>query len=240
MSSEKRLYQRLIIDCPAQCRLSKTSLISFPVVIMDIGPEGLGFLIDEALEIGRHAYLTIGLGEGGEINLVGEVRWSQRVEGAKRFRIGARIFDVDQNDLEKFIRYYCERLLPAARTAKKILVIEDEMAMANLLRIELNQSGYDVVCAHDGEDGFSKYLTERPDLIILDIMLPKLNGYEVCRKIRREKEDSRTPIIMLTAKKGDVDRIVGGVIGAQRYLTKPFEAEHLLNEIKELLSFSKT
>jgi DNA-binding response OmpR family regulator len=66
-------------------------------------------------------------------------------------------------------------------------------------------------------------------------MLPTLNGYEVCQKIRREQDDNDTPIIMLTAKKGDADRIVGGVVGAQRYLTKPFDAEFLLGEIKALL-----
>jgi CheY-like chemotaxis protein len=240
MSSEKRVYQRLIIDRPAWCRLAKTSMISLPVVIVDIGPEGLAFLIDEALEIGRYVYFDIDLGNGILINLGAYVRWSEPVGVAKRFRVGAKIFEVDKADLENFVRYYCEQLLPVTRTVKKILVVEDEIDMANLLRVELNQNGYDVVCAHDGEDGFSKYLSERPDLIILDIMLPKLNGYEVCRKIRREQDDSHTPIIMLTAKKGDVDKIVGGVMGAQRYMTKPFEAEHLLNEIKELLSLSQT
>ena len=81
----------------------------------------------------------------------------------------------------------------------------------------------------------SKYQKEKPDLILLDLMLPELNGHEVCRKIRRTDNDEKTPIIMITAKTDTVDRIRGRVIGAEKYFTKPFEMEVLLDEIKTLL-----
>jgi len=240
MDKEKRIYRRLGIDCPAQCALSKDFLEPFPVTVVDIGPEGIGFIIDENLEAGTNVYFNISFGGGRQIDLVAEVRWSKRIENSSRFRVGGKVLEISKEDLEKFVQFYCEQLIPVERGKKKILVVEDETGMAKLLTLELTQNGYDVVCACDGEDGFAKYKMERPDLIILDIMLPKLNGYEVCRKIRREEEDNDTPILMLTAKKEDVDRIVGGVVGAQKYLTKPFDAEHLLSEIKELLDSSES
>jgi len=121
---------------------------------------------------------------------------------------------------------------------KKILIVEDEPDMSKMLQLEMQHEHYDIVCAYDGEEAYDKYLSEKPDLIILDIMIPKLNGYEVCRRIRRENEDKNTPILMLTAKTEDVDRIVGRVIGAEKYLTKPFDRQNLIKEVKKLLESS--
>ena len=117
---------------------------------------------------------------------------------------------------------------------RKILIIEDELDIVELLKNRLELYNYQVITAFDGQDGFAKFLNEQPDLIILDLMLPKINGYEVCRKIRREKDD-KTPILMLTAKDTDVDKIVGRVKGADQYMTKPFVAEELLDTVKLLL-----
>lgn len=237
MSKEKRLYQRLAVDCPAQCSLLDSFPETFTAKIVDIGPEGVGLVVDKPLDIGTNIYLRVDLGDGEAIKFIAKIRWSSKGEDSKQYIFGAKISNTNKNDLEKFVRFYCKQSLPVKkeRERKKILVVEDERGMAKLLKLELTQNGYDVVCAYDGESGFSKYMQERPDLIVLDIMLPRLNGYEVCRKIRREQGDASTPILMLTAKKEDVDRIVGGVVGAQKYLTKPFEAEHLLSEIKKLL-----
>ncbi len=117
---------------------------------------------------------------------------------------------------------------------KKILIIEDEIAIIELLRARLEFLNFEVIVALNGEEGFLGFLNEQPDLIILDLMLPKISGYEVCRKIRREKHDN-TPIIMLSAKGEDADRIVGRVKGADQYVTKPFKAEELLYKINLLL-----
>jgi len=239
MGIEQRLYQRLAIDRPAQCAFSESFAESFPIVVADIGPEGIGFTARKRLAVGQDIFVDIDLGDGERPKLSAQVMWVKEVKGVRKFRVGAKVIDAQREDLEKFVRFYCARLIPIERTKKKILVVEDEMVMANLLELELKQAGYDVVCAHDGEDGFLKYTVEEPDLIILDIMLPKLDGYEVCRKIRREQNDNNTLILMLTAKSSDADRIVGGVIGAQKYITKPFEAEYLLEEIKKLLSSKK-
>jgi two-component system, OmpR family, alkaline phosphatase synthesis response regulator PhoP len=118
---------------------------------------------------------------------------------------------------------------------KKILVIEDEADIARSIKDRLEGEGYDALFATGGYEGLYKYLKEKPDLIILDIMLPELNGYEVCREIRREIDDKKTPIIMLTAKAGDSDRIKGRVLGATKFIPKPFNGKELLAVIKTLL-----
>jgi len=113
---------------------------------------------------------------------------------------------------------------------KKILIIEDEQDLVKGLRLNLIDEGYEVAWADDGLKGLLKAQEEIPDLIILDIMLPKMDGLEVCRELR--KKNINTPIIMLTAKREEVDKVVGLEIGADDYMTKPFSIRELLARIK--------
>ena len=115
---------------------------------------------------------------------------------------------------------------------KKILVVEDEKAIADILEFNLKKEGYEVVCAYDGEDGLGKATTEQPDLILLDVMLPKLDGFEVCKGVRR---GSNVPIIMLTARSEDIDKILGLEYGADDYITKPFNPLELVARVKAVL-----
>lgn len=115
---------------------------------------------------------------------------------------------------------------------KRILAVEDEKDISRLLRYNLEKEGYDVLTASDGEAGLAAARKEKPDLIILDLMLPKMDGVEVCRILRRE---SQVPIIMLTAKKEEIDRVLGLEIGADDYLTKPFSVRELLARVKTIL-----
>ncbi|MBM3244747.1 MAG: response regulator [Candidatus Omnitrophica bacterium] len=119
--------------------------------------------------------------------------------------------------------------------AKKVLIVEDEVDICRILSLRFQKKGFEVLVANNGEEGFNKAKQEKPDIIILDLMLPKLPGEEVCKKIRSDEEIAETPIIMLTAKATDVDRIVGKVIGANAYLYKPFDAKQLLEEVDKLL-----
>ncbi len=112
---------------------------------------------------------------------------------------------------------------------KKILVVEDEKAIADILDFNLRKEGYTVVCAYDGEDGLSLALADKPDLILLDVMLPKLDGFEVCKAVRKT---SNVPIIMLTAREEEVDKILGLELGADDYITKPFSMRELMARIK--------
>lgn len=118
---------------------------------------------------------------------------------------------------------------------KKILVIEDERKLSNILKILLINDGFTVICSYSGYEGLYKYVREKPNLIILDIMLSDLNGYEVCREIRRTLDDLKTPIIMLTAKGEDYDRIKGRVVGATKYMLKPYDGKNLLNQIRKCM-----
>lgn len=118
---------------------------------------------------------------------------------------------------------------------KKILVIEDEDRLRTILGYRLAHHGYNVIFAADGEQGLKCVRESEPDLVILDLMIPKIPGEEVCKELRRDERFSEIPIIMLTAKGTDTDRIVGRVIGANCYMVKPFDSQQLLFQIHSLL-----
>lgn len=120
---------------------------------------------------------------------------------------------------------------------KTILVVEDELSIATLLQYNLKQAGFEVLIANDGEEGLRKVITERPDLIILDLMLPKKDGMEVCKELRIQKID--TPIIMLTAKDDEFDKVLGLELGADDYMTKPFSPREVIARVKAVLRRSK-
>ena len=115
----------------------------------------------------------------------------------------------------------------------KILIVEDENAIAELERDYLELSGFEVDVANDGKQGLEKALQEEFDLIILDLMLPEVDGFEICRQVRAEKN---TPIIMVSAKKEDIDKIRGLGLGADDYMTKPFSPSELVARVKAHLS----
>ncbi len=119
-------------------------------------------------------------------------------------------------------------------TKDKILIVDDDLNLSRILKRSLERKNYTVIRASDGYEALYKYTKEKPSVIILDVMLPKLNGFEVCREIRRGMKDLLTPIIMMTGNQGDYERIKGKVVGATQYLTKPFELEKLMDEIKNL------
>jgi len=115
---------------------------------------------------------------------------------------------------------------------KKILIVEDEKKIAEMVRQHLTREQYEVVTAADGPAGLELARRERPDLIILDLMLPGINGFDVCREIRKE---SQVPIIMLTARSEEIDKLVGLELGADDYITKPFSLAELTARIRAVL-----
>ena len=108
---------------------------------------------------------------------------------------------------------------------KKILVGEDEKAISDILVFNLQREGYDTLAAYDGAEGLRCALEEAPDLILLDVMMPEMDGFEVCRRVRAEKD---TPIIMLTAREEETDKVMGLELGADDYITKPFSMRELM------------
>ncbi len=116
---------------------------------------------------------------------------------------------------------------------KKILIIEDEKDMVTGLQFNLEAKDYAVIAAYDGETGYQKAIGELPDLVILDIMLPKLNGYEVCKRLKKEVPE--IPVIMLTAKSQEAEIVTGLELGADDYITKPFSVLELFARINAVL-----
>ena len=116
---------------------------------------------------------------------------------------------------------------------KTILVVEDEHSIATLLKYNLEQGGYTVETAQDGQEGLDKAIAIQPDLILLDLMLPKLDGTEVCKQIRQHRMN--TPIIMLTAKDDEFDKVLGLELGADDYMTKPFSPREMMARVKAVL-----
>jgi len=116
--------------------------------------------------------------------------------------------------------------------AARILLVDDEHAIQKLLTYPLRKEGYEVVPAHDGREALDRFAAERFDLVVLDIMLPKLDGIEVCRRLRTR---SQVPIIMLTAKGDEIDKVLGLEMGADDYITKPFSVREFRSRVKAAL-----
>jgi len=118
---------------------------------------------------------------------------------------------------------------------KRILVVDDEEDILNVLRFRLEANNYEVLVASDGQEGLNKARSEKPDLMILDLMLPKIDGYKVCRMLKFDEAYKAIPIIIFTARAQKQDEELGMEMGADAYISKPFEPEILLGKIKELL-----
>ena len=123
--------------------------------------------------------------------------------------------------------------------ARKILVVDDEAVLVETIAYNLEQAGYQVTTAADGASALEAAHRESPDLIVLDLMLPEMDGLEVCRQLRRESATAQTPIIMLTAKSDEIDKVVGLEVGADDYVTKPFGRRELLARVRALLRRSE-
>ena len=120
--------------------------------------------------------------------------------------------------------------------SKRILVVDDEMYIVNILDFTLAGEGWEVISANNGEDALRTLLKVEPDLVILDVMMPRIDGVEVCRAIKAREESANTPVILLSAKNSDRDREKGMEAGADLYLTKPFSPSRLVEEIRNLMS----
>jgi DNA-binding response OmpR family regulator len=118
---------------------------------------------------------------------------------------------------------------------KRILVVDDEIYIVHILEFSLTMEGYDVLTASDGEEALKIIDAERPDLVVLDIMMPKLDGYEVCHRLRENGVFQNLPVILLSAKGRPVDREAGLQAGADDYITKPFSPRKLVEKIRALL-----
>ena len=121
----------------------------------------------------------------------------------------------------------------------KVLVVDDEVYILHILDFILGAENYDVITAMNGEQALEKVRDEKPDLIVLDIMMPKLDGYETCRLIKSDPKTKAIPVILLTAKGREVDQKLGREVGASDYITKPFSPSKLIDRVQSILSASR-
>ena len=126
-------------------------------------------------------------------------------------------------------------MVSKAAVRSKILVVDDEPEAVELVEFNLRQAGFSVVTAADGTDALTKARANSPNLIVLDLMLPEIGGLEVCKMLRRDPATAAIPIIMLTAKAAEIDRVLGLELGADDYITKPFSPRELVLRVKKLL-----
>jgi two-component system alkaline phosphatase synthesis response regulator PhoP len=122
---------------------------------------------------------------------------------------------------------------------KRILVVDDEKYILNILDFSLGGEGFDVITAANGEEALTKSVDLHPDLIVLDVMMPKIDGFEVCRALKTKSDTKDIPIVILTAKDRDEDRKKGEEVGVDRYMTKPFSPGRLVELVHELLGLEQ-
>lgn len=120
--------------------------------------------------------------------------------------------------------------------AVKILVCDDERSIVRLIQVNLERQGWEVVTAYDGKEGLEKIMSEKPDICVLDVMMPYMDGFEVLKNLRREPSTQKLPVVMLTAKAQDKDVFEGYHYGADVYLTKPFNPMELVTFIKRIIA----
>ncbi|MFA5087849.1 MAG: response regulator [Candidatus Omnitrophota bacterium] len=119
--------------------------------------------------------------------------------------------------------------------AKRILVVDDDPVIIKLVETRLRAKGYEVMTSSEAPSGLEKALKQKPDLVILDVMMPIVNGYNFCRLLKTQEEFKKIPVVLLTSRAGGEDRKIGEEVGANAYLTKPFDMDDLQAKIKELL-----
>jgi len=117
---------------------------------------------------------------------------------------------------------------------KKILVVDDERQIVKLVEINLRKVGFEVICAYDGVEALEKVQSDRPDMIVLDVMMPRMNGFDVLKKLQSNPDTEQIPVIMLTAKAQDADIFAGWQSGVSSYLTKPFNPRELLTFVQRI------
>ena len=124
-------------------------------------------------------------------------------------------------------------------TKKKILIVDDEIDIVETLKFILEDAGYECYCAFDGEEGLNIDKEIIPDLMILDVMMPKINGYKISRLLKYDSKYKNIPIIMITARSQDEDRLIGEETGVNEYITKPFELDYVVDKVNDYLKAVK-
>lgn len=209
-----------------------------PTITVDISLGGLCLYTDVLYPIGSTLSCLISIpGRHTPLRCVGTVAWFHKVsQESHGFKVGVEFQQIAPEDLRQIQALIEAPAADVPTRSKTLLLVDDDDELALALKVRLESVGYRVLVAHDGVEALQKSRTEHPTLIVLDLMLPKLNGYEVCRLLKFDQKFKHIPVILLTARVRQEDRELGYAVGADAYITKPFHGTTLLETIEELLT----
>ncbi len=174
------------------------------------------------------------------IDAVATVAWFQQIsQGAHGYKMGLEFLQIAEEDRARLSRLVLEPASRSTTRTQKLLVVDDDVEFNQALKERLESVGFQVLTAKEGLEALTKSRAEHPDLIILDLMLPKLSGYEVCRLLKFDPQFRHIPVILCTARSRQEDRELGYAVGADAYVTKPFAGNLLLTKVDELLAKSQ-
>lgn len=215
---------------PADAQLERT-------VTVNLSRGGLCLYTDILYPVGAQLYCALSLpGRAEALALTGAVAWFQKLDAdTHTYRLG-----IEFDALPAAPREALEALMDAPQTvpvarAKRLLLVDDDEELRRAMQLRFEASGFTVVTAANGLEALQRGREDKPDLIILDLMLPNLNGYEVCRLLKFDPKFHHIPIILCTARSRQEDMTLGQAVGADAYVTKPFDGKMLLAKAEELL-----
>jgi len=209
-------------------------------VTVNISLSGMCLYTDVLYPVGTSLYCAMTIpGRSSPLEFVGTVAWFQKVSQEPHgYKLGVEFGKLTAKDravLERLIR---EPLISSRQSSKKLLLVDDDVELAQAIKVRLESAGFAVLTATEGLEALNLCRAERPHLVILDLMLPKLNGYEVCRLLKFDQKFHQIPIIVLTARSRQEDKELCYAMGADAYITKPFNGVNLLAKVDELLAKS--
>jgi len=220
---------------PAESQLART-------VTIDLSLGGLCLYSNVLYPVGTALFCSLTVpGSTRPIEVTGTLVWFHKVNhGSAGYKLGIEFAEVSPEDQEALKALFDHPPAAQASNAKRVLLVDDDEELRLALKLRFESSGFQVLTAADGLEALRKGREERPHLIILDLMLPQLNGYEVCRLLKYDQKFHHIPIILFSARCRQEDVEIGRNVGADAYVTKPFNGKDLIAKVEELLNNAST
>ena len=243
--AERRRFQRVnmaldIAFGSAGARKARPSDVQLErTVTVNLSLGGLCLYSDILYPIGAQLFCAISLpGRAKPLETVGTVAWFHKIDqDAHGYKLGLEFSDLTAHDRAALQALFDRPPSPEhAASKRRLLLVDDDEELRCAVGLRFESSGFQVIMAADGLEALRKGRDEHPDLIILDLMLPQLNGYEVCRLLKFDQKFHHIPIILCTARSRQEDKAMGEAVGADAYVTKPFDGQALIAKVQELLA----